>query len=375
MRRALEAALTLPGVLLLALAARATPAWFDEHVVIPAYYLPPPSWTLPALRGVIAALGLIFILVLRPLAGRAAARLGPRETIAATARIAIALLLSFAVAEGALRFVDKPDVQAPHPRLESRLGQADPRLGWALSPRRTSAVQMSPQLPAIEYAVDANGDRASSPGFLEDPARRTIVITGESIAFGHGLPWRDTIAARLEEMTGAQVLVVAVGGYGSDQAYLRAMDALARLQHPIAIVTFVLPVQLSRNLHDYRPRLGLEGDRLVALPAVESRLRLRNLLVNELRYLSSRKLAESVALTRRILEETERAARSHGARALFVAPSFGAPPAPVIAALLDGLPHVAVQLDRSRLLPYDGHPDAEGARQIARAIAQYVNSP
>ena len=374
-RRALEALLALPGFLLLALAARATPEWFERHVVVPEFYLPPPGWMLPALRTVVALTGLLFVLVLRPLAGRAAMRLGPRETLAAAARISVAVLLSLAVCEGALRAIDKPDLESPHPRLESRLGVPDARLGWALTPEKTTPVRMAPQLPAIEYSVDALGDRAPAATFREDPARPTIVLTGESIAFGHGLPWRDTIAARLEVLTGAQVVVVAVGGYGSDQAYLRAVDALARLQRPIAVVTIVVPVQLSRNLHDYRPRLALDGARLVGRPARHARFRVQNLLANELRYMSDAKLAESLALTRAIFEATQRAAAARGARTLFVTPSFGAPAPALLASLLAGLPNAPVELASARILAYDGHPDPEGALQIARAIAQYVSSP
>ena len=61
---------------------------------------------------------------------------------------------------------------------------------------------------------------------------------------------------------------------------------------------------------------------------------------------------------------------------LFVVPSFG-PPRPldehpeafIVRALVDDLPHVVVDIDPAHLLPGDGHPDAEGARQIAAAIA------
>ena len=372
MRRAFEALLAVPGALLLVLAARATPAWFERHVVTPEYYLPPPPWTLPALRAVVAFTGALFVFVLAPLAGRAAARLGPRGALAAAGRIAAAVALSLCVCEGVLRALDKPDLASPHPRLESRLGHSDRRLGWALTPGQTKVVQLSPQIPAFEYAIDAQGDRAASADFREDPARPTIVLTGESIAFGHGLAWRDTIAARLADLTGAQVIVVAVGGYGSDQAYLRAVDALARLQRPIAVVTIVLPVQLSRNVHENRSRLALVSGRLELQPAFHSRWRLRNLLVNDLRYMSDDQLAGSLALTRSIFEATVRAAAGRGARALFVEPSYGGPAPALMGPLLEGLPHVQLALDWARVQPYDGHPDAAGAELIARAIAERV---
>jgi hypothetical protein len=205
-----------------------------------------------------------------------------------------------------------------------------------------------------------------------------VLLAGESIATGHGLQWSDTIAARLSGLLRAQVVDVAEGGYGSDQAHLRTVDALARFAHPVAVVTTVLPVQLFRNLHDDRPHLLLREGALMLAPAARSRLRLRQLFVNDLPYLSEARLQESLTLTAAILHATAAAARARGAKPLFVFPSTG-PPRPldahpeafVVRALVEDLPHVVVDVDQARMLPWDdGHPDAEGARQIAAAIAE-----
>ena len=37
--------------------------------------------------------------------------------------------------------------------------------------------------------------------------------------------------------------------------------------------------------------------------------------------------------------------------------------------MVGDLPHLTVDVDRERLLPWDGHPDERGAAQIADAIA------
>ena len=42
----------------------------------------------------------------------------------------------------------------------------------------------------------------------------------------------------------------------------------------------------------------------------------------------------------------------------------------MVSALVDDLPHIVVDIDPSHRLPVDGHPDPEGARQIAAAIAE-----
>jgi hypothetical protein len=235
----------------------------------------------------------------------------------------------------------------------------------------------------IRYAIDAHGDRAPSADWIEDPEAPTVLLTGESIATGHGLNWSDTIPARLSDLLHSQVVDVGEGGYGSDQAHIRAVDALPRFAHPLAVVTIVLPVQLFRSLHDDRPHLELRDGALILAPASTSPLRLRQLLVNDLPYLSEARLQEGLTLTRSILHATASAARARGAQALFVFPSTGPerplrahPEAFIVEALVADLPHVVVDIDPARMPPWNfGHPDAEGARQIAVAVAEALSSP
>src|SRR5258706_244110 len=157
-----------------------------------------------------------------------------------------------------------------------RCASARPRSAWlsssARSPRAGGRRRGG---RSARYAIDARGDRAVSQDWAEDPQAPTIIITGESIAVGHGLQWNETFAARLGEKLHVQVVNVAEGGYGSDQAHLRAVDALPRFTHPLAVVSTVLPVQLHRNLQDDRPRLAVRDGALVIEPASRSPFRLR----------------------------------------------------------------------------------------------------
>src|SRR5207237_857099 len=101
---------------------------------------------------------------------------------------------------------------------------------------------------------------------------------------------------------------------------------LGRLRRPrVAVITFV-PLMLVRNVQDYRPRLALREGALVLVPPAEGLfacLRLRDVLFNEVRYLSDRGLRDSMQLTAAILRESARAARERGAEPLFVAISIG----------------------------------------------------
>jgi hypothetical protein len=341
-------------------------------VVLPAVYPPPPPWTLPAIRVAAVAVGLA-------LAGCAVA-VRRRVTAGAFARVALSIALAVCASELSLRILHGV-LPVPETRIEARLAAPDPRTGWAFIPGRSTDLR-GPDGRMIRYAIDAHGDRAPSADWVEDPQAPTLLIAGESIATGHGLPWNETFAARLGELLHLQVVDVAEGGYGSDQAHLRAVDALARLARPVAVVTTVMPVQLHRNLHDDRPHLVLREGALTLAPASGSRLRLRQLLVNDLPYLGEAGLRRSLGLTRAILHATAAAARARGAAPLFVVPLFGPPRPPderpeafIVRALVGDLPHVVVDIDPARLLPGDGHPDAEGARQIAAAVAGALALP
>jgi hypothetical protein len=301
---------------------------------------------------------------------------GRRATPGGVVRVGVALALALCASELLLRALHRL-LPVPETRTEARLGAPDPRTGWAFASSRTVDLPFRGSGRVVRYSIDSHGDRAPSADWKEDPASPTLIVAGESIASGHALQWSETFAARLGEMLRVQVVDVAVAGYGSDQAHLRALDALARFARPTAVVTTVVPVQLSRNLRDDRPHLVLRDGALVLAPASGPRLRLRQLFANDLPYLSEAALQRSLALTRAVLHATAAAAHARGARSLFVVPSFGPPrsleahrEAFVVRALLDDLPHVVVDIDPVHALPFDDHPDAEGARQIAIRVAE-----
>jgi hypothetical protein len=358
-----------PAAALLAISATANEAWFERHALLPAMNPPPPSWTLLVLRAGALALGLVLAAC-----GLWAAR---RATWGGFARVGLALVLAIGASEGLVRLVYR-GLPIPRTRLEAFLAGPDQRSGWSFVPGRVADLPTATATGTVRYEIDRYGDRARSADWAEDPQAPTILIAGESIAMGHGLPWPDTFAARLGERMHVQVVDVAVSGYASDQAHVRAVDALPRLAHPVAVVTTVLSVQLYRNRHDDRPHLVLRDGALALAPASPSHSQLRQLFVNDLPYLSEPALQESLTLTRAILHATAAAARERGAQPLFVFLSFG-PPRPVddhpeafiIHGLLDELRYLLVDLAPERMLPRDfGHPDAEGARQIANAVAE-----
>lgn len=236
----------------------------------------------------------------------------------------------------------------------------DARIGWLFDVSRTASI----------YTFDANGYRVASPSVTTDFNVPTIVFAGESMMVGHHLAWRDTIPAQTASILGIQSANIAVSGFATDQAWLRLTTELPRFRHPVAVVMLFAPSIFDRNLDDDRPHLG---PGLVWLPAAHH-WRLTSIARRLTGYRSEEAIERGVEVTREVLTATVQLARSRGAIPLIVVPQFE-PEEPGERALrrriLDDahLPYVYVPLDPDDRIENDGHPDADGAREIAEAVA------
>ena len=61
-------------------------------------------------------------------------------------------------------------------------------------------------------------------------SRPTAIFAGESVIFGKGLTWEESIPAQVGAMLGVPTANLAVDGYGTDQALLRLQAELPRFQ-------------------------------------------------------------------------------------------------------------------------------------------------
>ena len=377
--RNIEALVSFCGAGLLVLSVRADDGWVLRHVVLPNWFIPPASLRgFHMARAAIALLGLLTMGVFAPRLGRWAGSQSAKALAASCARILIAMVLAVLTSELVLRNWDSEPF-GRKTRLEFGLGRADPRFGWVLVPSRSTLVKNRRAKP-VHYNIDAWGDRARSELSVPDPALPTLVISGESIAFGHGLEYEQTFAALLGERLGLQVVNVALGGYGTDQAYLRLVEVLERLRDPVAVVMVFHPVQLGRAHQDFRPHLVLRNGKLVLEGPASgfwSGWKLRDLWVNELPYLSEDALAKAMALNAAVLQATAAAARVRGAEPLFVVPSFGPPrslgehpEASILRELFERqhLPYLLIDIARDRLMLDEWHPDATAAEDIAATV-------
>src|SRR5207302_3750037 len=118
------------------------------------------------------------------------------------------------------------------------------RVGWLYAPSRATVIPHKGR--SIEYAINAEHNRARAIDDAPDPARPTLLFVGESITAGHAVRWEDTFPSIVGESLGLQVVNLGVHGYAVDQAYLRLVDALPRFTHPVAVVTLFIPAMLVR---------------------------------------------------------------------------------------------------------------------------------
>jgi hypothetical protein len=361
-RLLVESAVASFGVALLVGALLANQRWLDRHF-LPSFFVTRPTYVLVETIGRVAigALGVWLVVALRPRLGRAVAR-----TPARVFHVAIAAALALAASELVLSYVHLRPAEWLGRDQEPRR-QFDPRLGWTFVPARTGHSAIGGRL--VDYTFDAAGYRVGRAGDPVDPERPTILFSGESIMFGKGLTWEESIPARVGAMLNEQSANMAVDGYGNDQAYLRVQAEWPRFQRPVAVVAIFITTLFGRNLDDDRPHVG---PGLQWLPGV-SHARLTSLAHLLLPYRSDETVERGIAVTREIFRATCELAAARGATPLIVVPQFG--PEDRLEQVLrrrildePGLPYVLVEIDPTWRLPGDVHPNAEAAQVIAAAV-------
>jgi hypothetical protein len=363
-RVTIEIAVASIGIVLLASAILANQRWLDRHF-LPSWFVPHSSYVLieSSVRGAIAAVGLSLALFLRR-------RIGPlvASAPAVVGCSIVAAALALGASELALRHLPFRAVGWLVPDEEPRR-RHDPRLGWTFVPARVGHNTVGGRV--IEYAFDPAGYRVRTVDEPVHPERPTIVFIGESVMFGEGLTWEESVPAQVGEMMRIQSANLAVHGFATDQAYLRLEMELPRFQHPVAVVSLFMTALFGRNLDDDRPHLG---PGLVWFPAAQHG-RLASLGTILVPYRTDDTVERGITMTREVLAATVNLARARGARPLIVVPHFGSEEdaARVLRRrLLDetNLPYAWVQIDEAWRLPWDRHPNARAAHAIATVIAE-----
>lgn len=349
------------GIALLIGAAAATQAWLDRHF-LPSFFIPRHWYVLieAGVRLLVGAVGVTLAL------GRSRAARLVTAAPGTTTQVVAAAVLAIVASEPVLRWMHLRPTEWLLEQEEPRR-QADPQLGWVLAPARTGRSLVGGR--AVEYAIDAAGDRVRRVDEPVDVERPTIVFAGESVMFGEGLAWDESIPAQTGAMLGIQSANLAVHGYSTDQIYLRLTRDLPRLRRPIAVVSIFMTELFGRNLDDDRPHLA---PGFIWRPP-EPGARLRSLAALLVPYRRDTTVEQGIRMTHDVLHAIVRLAQDRGATPLTVVPQFEredqAQRALRERILTDGMPCVLVPLDPDWRLPWDRHPNARAAHVIARAIA------
>ena len=350
------------GAAFLACAIIANQRFLDRHFV-PSFFLPRHWYVLiqTSARLAMAVLGTWLALVARRRIGQFAAR-----TPAGALRIVIAVVLALGASNLMLRLVHLRPAEWLSAKDEPRR-QPDPRLGWTWVPGRTGHKNIGGRV--VDYAIDPAGYRVSNVDEPVDPERPTILFTGESVMFGEGLTYAESIPAQVGAMTGIQTANLAVHGYGNDQAYLKLESELPHFRRPVAVVSLFMTDLFGRNLDQDRLHLG---PGLIWLRA-EQHSRLSSFAKLIVPYRADTTVERGVMVTQEVLRATSELARAHGATPLLVVLQFGQEEGPermLRRRILDdaSIPYTFVNVDSSWRLPWDRHPNPRAAHAIATAI-------
>jgi hypothetical protein len=362
-----EAVVVCIGAALVIGAIAANQRWLDGHF-LPSFFLPR-QWYMAietSVRVMIGVLGVWLALFTRPRVGRVAAR-------------SPALVLSLVIAASLAPFASELVLRRANLRAtewlvhdEEPRRRPDPRLGWTFVPARTGQNAIGGRV--LDYAFDAAGYRVPRVDEPVDPERPTIVFAGESVMFGEGLTWEESVPAQVGAMMRTQSANLAVHGYGGDQAYMRLETELPRFRRPIAVVSLFMTALFGRNLDSDRPHLG---PGLVWLAPLH-RSRLASIATLVVPYRSADTIERGIAVTREVFRATADLARARGAAPLVVIPQFGRED-PAEQALRrrifdgSGISYLLIEIDAAWRLPWDRHPNAQAAHAIAAAIADRLH--
>lgn len=158
----------------------------------------------------------------------------------------MAVVVALATVEALLQLLHYPflgckEVLKPD---EVTMGQFNPDIGWGWKPNSSYFAR------GVSYHFDDLGIRTSAYRQPVDFSKPRLLFVGDSVAFGFGLNYEETYAAKIGYLLGDHYSIVnaAVEGYGSDQAYLR-LQQLIEYVRPTAVVTTVIADHTYRNLN------------------------------------------------------------------------------------------------------------------------------
>lgn len=356
------------ALLLGGLAIGMTRAWVDRHLL--PDILVPSDWLMTIVqieRLILMALALVLMLALRWI------RAGRGDRVWRGIVIGMAILLALPASEVILQW-NSGRKGRPWTPGDEPLRRVDPLLGWVYVPSRRVADPEYAWRP--HYQIDSHGYRVAPGAPALDLTAPSILFVGESIMFGKGLNWRDTLAGKVQGSSGIQSANLAVNAYSVSQSFLHLQRELPRFRNPRAVVFLFSPSLMVRDLDHNRPWIDSAG----RWHAAEPSWALGHLGRVLFPYHGAAAINEAIASDRRLLKAAVAMVRARGARPLILVPMFqpeGARELALGRAIFGNgaIPHLKVPLAPDWRLPRDSHPDARGHAAMARAILHEFEGP
>jgi hypothetical protein len=367
-RWTVEVAVAACGGALVVSAALATQAWLDRHF-LPSFLMSR-TWYVgieTASRIAVLAIGITLVAASRRIAAWLRA-LGVRYGL----RLVAAALLAFAASDIALHRVHLGPAEWRILDEEPRR-KADAEIGWTFAANRTGYGKSGGR--TIQYTFDTSGYRVRAVGDSVNRDRPSVLFAGESVMFGDGLTYDESVPAQAGTTLGLQPVNMAVYGFSTDQTYLNIRRELPRFSQPRAVVALFMTTLFGRNLDSDRPHLT---SGLVWQPARE-RGRLATLVGLFFPFRRDATVERGITVTREVMVAIASLARARHAVPLIVVPQVGVESTPerwLRQQILDpaAVPYVLVPLDPAWHIRGDHHPDARAAHVIAEAIAAALSN-
>jgi hypothetical protein len=374
--RAATALLVLLAATLAAWAALASDVWFELHFTHTYCMVDDRVVTkLHVSRWIAGALAIVVVAVVGPRIVRRTAGKTVGSVAGSALRIGVALVLAFVVTDVFLRWKRARAERAagPPPTVKPLFVHVPFEDADVVAGTRT-----------FHIALNKDKVRRRTIHDDPDPDAPSIVFSGESVCFGYGLDYDESIPALVAAHTGIQTINLGVNGFANDEALEWLKASMARIKHPIAVVSFIVYNAIGRNIAPQRwhlaPRPG-GGLELVKPDARAPGFLERSPLWTALHAAVPYHDARVVDLTREILASTAAYARSVNAYPLFVlteTPTRCAgsthesmDDAPEVArrlAAAEGIAAIRVLYPPAMQIGGDVHPDPRGAAHFADAI-------